>query len=49
MPTGLIQVNANLVRMWLSLRSLRGLKFDKAAVPPEGGDFSIGADSFQER
>jgi uncharacterized protein with GYD domain len=28
MPTGLIQVNANLVRMWLSLRSLRGLKFD---------------------
>jgi hypothetical protein len=43
MPASLIQVNANLVRMWLSLRSLRGLKFDKAAVPPEGGDFSIGS------
>jgi uncharacterized protein with GYD domain len=28
MPPDLIQVNANLVRMWLSLRSLRGLKFD---------------------
>jgi uncharacterized protein with GYD domain len=27
--------------MWLSLRSLRGLKFDTAAVPLAGGDFSI--------
>jgi hypothetical protein len=41
MPAGLIQVNANLVRMWLSLRSLRGLKFDTAAVPLAGGDFSL--------
>ena len=30
-PPGLIQINANLVRMWLSPRSLRGLKFDTAA------------------
>ena len=45
-PTGLIQVNANLVGMWLSLRGLRGLKFDTAAVPLAGGDFSI---SLQER
>jgi hypothetical protein len=38
MPTGLIQINANLVRMWLSLGSLRG---GSAAVPLVGGDFSI--------
>jgi len=41
MPMGLIQINANVVRMWLSLLSLRGLKFDTAAVPLAGGDFSI--------
>ena len=38
--TGLIQINANLVRMWLSWRSLRGLKFDTAAVPLAGGRHS---------
>ena len=41
MPTGLIQVNAKLVRMCLALRGLRGLKFDTVAVPLAGGDFSI--------
>ena len=37
MPKGLIQVNANLVRMCLAQRGLRGLKFDTAAVPLAGG------------
>ena len=36
MPTGLIQVNANLVRMCLAHR-LRGLKFDTVAVPLRAG------------
>jgi hypothetical protein len=51
MPAGLIQVNANLVRMWLALRGLRGLKFDTVAVP-RGGDLSIRSrkpDFLQER